>query len=140
LDDLAELSSCPTFFQQLVNKSSDVRITVVDGEYHAVELIAKDADGTQRCDIRRNNMADVEYREITLPTAIHEKVSRMMSHYNLRFAAIDMVVATTGEWYFLEVNPNGQWAWLDLDGNSNIAGSFVKAFSSELPSSGGVKS
>ncbi len=140
LDDLAELSWCPTFFQRYVIKSCDVRITVVDDAFHAVELAAKDADGTQRCDIRRNNMADVEYREITLPIAIHDKLSRMMTHYKLRFAAIDMVVATTGEWFFLEVNPNGQWAWLDLEGSTNIAASFLKAFSSGYATGDGVNS
>jgi hypothetical protein len=29
-----------------------------------------------------------------------------MNHYGLRFAAIDMAVAVTGEWFFFEINPN----------------------------------
>jgi len=32
---------------------------------------------------------------------------------------------------FFEVNPNGQWAWLDLSGGMNIAASFVKTFSKQ---------
>jgi len=31
----------------------------------------------------------------------------------LRFAAIDLVLDQTGEYWFLEANPNGQWAWIE---------------------------
>jgi len=100
----------------------------MDSEIHAVELLASDKPGEQRCDIRRNNMADVTYREISLPESIEDRICKLMAHYGLRFAAIDMAVSTNGEWYFFEVNPNGQWAWLDITGGMNIASSFVKAF------------
>ena len=41
-----------------------------------------------------------------------------------------MVVDRAGNSYCLEINPNGQWAWLDMAAGSDIAASFVKAFSS----------
>lgn len=126
LDDLAR---CPTLFQQSVRKQSDVRITVVDGDLHALELTAKDIDGQQRCDIRRNNMLDVKYRAITTPPNVKVALQRLVASYGLRFAAIDMAVATDGQWYFFEVNPNGQWAWLDLCGGATIYRSFVASFS-----------
>ena len=128
LANLEDLASCPTLFQQLIEKSGDVRITVVGKSIHAVELIAKEPDGSQRCDIRRNNMDDVSYRAVTLPQAVTASVERLMNHYNLRYAAIDMAIGKDGKWYFFEVNPNGQWAWLDLAGGMNIASSFVKEF------------
>jgi hypothetical protein len=39
-----------------------------------------------------------------------------------------MAISLRGDWFFFEVNPNGQWAWLDLVGSMNIARSFVNAF------------
>ena len=129
MDDASDLGSCPTLFQQYVDKQADIRITVVDHQVHAVELHAADDSGAQRCDIRRNNMADVRYLPTTLPSDISQLILRMMKHYRLRFAAIDMVVDRSGKWYFLEVNPNGQWAWLDLAGAATIWQSFVEAFS-----------
>ncbi len=128
LEKLDDLSSCPTLFQQMIEKTCDVRITVVGEDVHAVELTAKEPDGSQRCDIRRNNMDDVTYKPLTLPMDVAANVSRLMDHYCLRFAAIDMAIGTDGRWYFFEVNPNGQWAWMDLAGATNIASSFVKAF------------
>src|SRR5206468_1650617 len=92
------------------------------------ELTASDPDGSQRCDIRRNNMDDVTYRPIALPVDIESKIRELMRHYRLRFAAIDMAVTPSDQWVFFEVNPNGQWAWLDLAGEASIAASFVEAF------------
>jgi len=128
LENLADLAACPTLFQQRVDKRSDVRITVVDSDIHAVELLAGDKPGEQRCDIRRNNMSDVSYRPVTLPAEVEARVRKLMAHYRLRFGAIDMALARTGEWYFFEINPNGQWAWLDMTAGTNIAASFVKTF------------
>jgi hypothetical protein len=128
LQDLAIVKACPTFLQRFVEKSADIRITAVDSAIHAVELTAKDNDGRQRCDIRRNNMQDVTYRAIHLPDKVDGMVRRLMSHYGLRFAAIDMVVDVDGRWHFLEVNPNGQWAWLDLCGVTTIYKSFIESF------------
>lgn len=128
LNTLEDLSLCPTLFQRCISKQADVRITVVDDEVHAISLSAKDSDGLQRCDIRRNNMADVTYTPIQLPSDVSTRIRMLMEQYGLRFAAIDMAIATTGEWVFFEVNPNGQWAWLDIAGASNIAASFVASF------------
>jgi hypothetical protein len=128
LADLRDLSACPTLFQRLINKQCDVRITVVDDDIHAVELIAKEGDGSQRCDVRRNNMTDVEGRAIALPPSIAEQIRILVNHYRLRFAAIDMAVSTSGEWFYFEINPNGQWAWLDLTANTQIVRSFANSF------------
>ena len=133
LEWLNDLPSCPTLFQQYIAKQTDVRITVVDHDVHAVKLFAQDADGSQRCDIRRNNMDDVTYQAVELPVEVETGIRALMEHYRLRFAAIDMVVGTDGTWYFLEINPNGQWAWLDEAGCTNIAHSFIRSFGKLTP-------
>ncbi|MFI5387269.1 MAG: hypothetical protein ACHQ50_14255, partial [Fimbriimonadales bacterium] len=42
LRELGDLAACPTLFQEYVDKLYDVRITVVDRDLHAVELIAEE--------------------------------------------------------------------------------------------------
>jgi len=132
LSNLDDLELCPTLFQHFLKKSADVRITIVDGRITTVSLTARESDGSQRCDIRRNNMEDVAYQLIDLPGPIRDKLMRLMGHYSLRFAAVDMVIDTEGKWYFLETNPNGQWAWLDQTGVTDIASSFIDAFSKPI--------
>jgi len=131
LENLDDLHLCPTLFQEFIAKEHDVRITVVDADIHSVALIAKEKNGAQRCDVRRNNMADVTYQPIDLPDAVRAKIRALVEHYGLRFAAIDMAVGLSGEWYFFEVNPNGQWAWLDMWAGMNITASFLRAFSTQ---------
>jgi hypothetical protein len=128
LSDLDELRVCPTLFQRFIQKECDVRITLIDEHVHAVGLTARDAGGGQRCDIRRNNMDDVIYRPISPPAEVRSRLLALTASYSLRFAAIDMAVTPGGEWVFFEVNPNGQWAWLDLLGATDIASSFVETF------------
>lgn len=127
LDDLV---TCPTLFQERLDKAFDVRITIVDEAIHAVKLFATESDGSQRCDIRRNNMEDVRYEACILPSAIQQKLLDIVAHYHLRFAAIDMAVTNTGDWIYFEINPNGQWAWLDTCAGLDIADSFVRSFQS----------
>jgi len=74
-------------------------------------------------------MVDVVHSPIDLPDCVASGIWKLMHRYNLRFAAIDMVVSVNGDWLFLEINPNGQWAWIDQKADTNIAELFVKAFS-----------
>jgi len=120
--------ACPTLLQRRVEKKCDVRITVVDDDFHAVGLSAMDESGAQRLDIRRAGMAGVTYTALKLPAAVKDALQRYLASYHLRFAAIDMVVDQADRWIFLELNPNGQWAWLDQAGVADIASSFVNSF------------
>jgi D-alanine-D-alanine ligase-like ATP-grasp enzyme len=45
--------------------------------------------------------------------AIRAGVDKLMREFDLRFAALDFLVGVTGQWCFLEVNPNGQWVWIE---------------------------
>jgi hypothetical protein len=73
-------------------------------------------------------MDDVEYEPVSLPDDVVQRIGAMMKHYGLRFAAIDMAIGKDNNWYFFEINPNGQWAWLDVFSGTNIAGSFLRVF------------
>jgi hypothetical protein len=38
-----------------------------------------------------------------------------MASFGLNFASLDMIVTPDGEFVFLELNPNGQWLWLEYE-------------------------
>ena len=40
---------------------------------------------------------------------------RVMERFGLNFASLDMIVTPDGEFVFLELNPNGQWLWLEYE-------------------------
>ncbi len=113
----------PTLFQREVVDGFDVRVTLVDDDAVAVRLWRDDAE----VDIRRGNMVGVKYAAEQVPTYVRNALHSLVRSYGLRFAAIDMMVARD-TWHFLEINPNGQWAWLDLVGGAEIYKCFLTAF------------
>jgi len=40
---------------------------------------------------------------------------RLMDSFGINFASADMILTPEGEYVFLELNPNGQWLWLERD-------------------------
>ncbi|MBL8746675.1 MAG: hypothetical protein JNK58_10015 [Phycisphaerae bacterium] len=126
------LSGCPVLFQARVNKVTDIRMIVVDNHTTAISLTATDPEGSQRLDIRRDNMRDVRYAPMSVPSHVANGVRALMKGYGLRFAALDFAIDTDGRWAFFELNPNGQWAWLDLAGASDVGAPFVETMRSPL--------
>jgi glutathione synthase/RimK-type ligase-like ATP-grasp enzyme len=120
--DVPDLGA-PTLFQKRCF-GIDVRVTIVDEDVRAMEL--ERTDGV--IDVRRNNMRGVSYRTVHLPSELRTQLIRLVRSYQLRFAAIDMIRDSSDQWWFLELNPNGQWAWLDLEADANIFKAFIHAF------------
>jgi len=129
LGDDAAIRSCPTLFQHRVRKAFDVRVTVVD-EHVVPVAMTKLIEGEQIVDIRRDNMQGVHYEKKQMPREVERVLLSLLKSYQLRFAAVDFVVEEKGEWYFLEINPNGQWAWLDSSASAGIGVAFVEATAS----------
>jgi hypothetical protein len=119
------LAKTPTLFQERIDKECDVRVTVIDDEATAIALVAKDHN---QIDIRRNEMREVQYRPIEIPSVELRRIFTLVRGYGLRFAALDFAVTREGAWVFFELNPNGQWAWMDIEGCCSIHQSFLHAF------------
>ena len=70
-----------------------------------------------------------KYTIIDCPENIIKKCYQMMADFDLIFGAFDFIVTPENEWVFLEVNPNGQWLWLekslDLDISKKILDNLI---------------
>jgi hypothetical protein len=51
-----------------------------------------------------------------------------MSALDLAYGAFDFIRTENADWYFLEVNPAGEWAWLDVALGLPMRDSFVELF------------
>lgn len=96
-------------FQEWVPKDFEVRVTVVAGRTFAVAIRADSEAG--RIDWR-SDYSSHRYEVVEVPERVSAALGRYMSAFGLVFGAADFVVSPGGEWTFLELNPNGQWAWL----------------------------
>jgi len=120
LRDMARVAYAPCLFQAYVPKEFEVRVTVIGDALFAVGLDSQAADISKH-DWRRENSTGVRYFEMALPDAVVSQCLAFVKAYGLAFSAIDLVHTPDGEYVFLENNPNGQWAWLDLElGNGMI--------------------
>jgi glutathione synthase/RimK-type ligase-like ATP-grasp enzyme len=61
----------------------------------------------------RADYANVRYTITRLPDRVAAAVDRLMRALRLRFGALDLIVSPDDEYWFLEVNANGQWAWIE---------------------------
>lgn len=136
-EHLADLESArwsPAIYQPLIDKQSDVRVTVVGDKLFAAEIDSQQ-DPSARIDWRRTENSVLPHRPVELPPAVREGVHRLMSALGLLFGAIDFLRTRDGDWIFLEINPNGQWLWLDdtLDlGISNAVATWLAGESSQV--------
>ena len=108
----------PVYIQNYVQKSYEVRVTVIDDNYFAVKILSDNS-----VDWRDGNN---QYELIDVPEEVRECIKMMMKDFQLRFGAIDYTVSNDGKWYFLEINPNGQWQWLECILNLSISDCIMK--------------
>lgn len=118
-----QISFCPTFFQNKIHKKYDVRVTVVGNRLFPVSIDSQNNDLTI-IDWRKGNMI-LPHKLITLPIDIEEKCFDIVNKLGLKFGAIDLIQDENDNYIFLEINPNGQWAWIENRLGCDISGSIV---------------
>jgi RimK-like ATP-grasp domain len=108
---LESVALAPTIFQPYVEKAFELRAVVI-GERIFCAKIDSQANENTRKDWRAGER---EHEIFALPERVEASIRRLMASFGLNFASIDMIVTPEGEFVFLELNPNGQWLWLEIE-------------------------
>lgn len=95
-------------FQAQVPKVADVRAVVVGEQVFSTLITAPPGVVDWRSEYQ-----SLTYERVTCPNDVRRALARFLAAFGLNFGAFDFAVATDGAWWFLECNPNGQWAWLE---------------------------
>lgn len=125
--DLQTLKYCPSIFQEYVRKEYEIRLTVIDGTFYPVKISAKDQ--TKEIVDWRNEIDNIEYDFIDLPDSLKSKCIKLMESLNINFGAFDFIFSGD-DYYFLEVNANGQWLWLEIELGLDISQKLVQYLNS----------
>ena len=131
-DDLVQIGKvayAPCLFQEYIPKKYEVRVTVIGRRIFAVGLDTQQ-DEISKHDWRKRNCQGVKYFNSVLPKSIEVLCYKFMDLYDLQFSAFDFIVTPEDKYYFIENNPNGQWAWLDLELQNGMIHSMAKILSS----------
>jgi hypothetical protein len=134
LDELESLAACPAIFQQYVEKQVELRITIVGKEVFAAAIYSQEQPET-RVDFRRWALLppekDIKHTVFDLPEIIRTKLLALMDRLGLVFGCVDMILTPAGEYNFLEVNPSGQWGWIESKTRMPIMSTLVDLLLSE---------
>lgn len=103
---------CPMLFQAYVPKRVELRITVVGQQVFAAEIHSQQTNHT-RHDWRRYDLAETPHYPHVLPPEVTQRCLRLVQALGLCYGAIDMVVTPDDRYVFLEINPSGQYLWIE---------------------------
>ena len=112
LDHLESARYSPAIYQELVPKKHDLRVTIVGHQVFAAAIDSQ-SDPAATVDWRHTKNPDLPHRRVLLPDPLQSLLRQLMKTVGLAFAAIDMVETPGGDFVFLEMNPSGQWLWID---------------------------
>lgn len=106
---LDSVSLAPVIFQQYIPAIADVRVTVVGDRMFAAEI--KAAEDGYKIDYRMD-LSGASFEPTTLADETQQRIQRLMKRLGLVYGAIDLR-RTTSEDVFLEINPAGEWRFVE---------------------------
>ena len=110
-DDIDRITSFPIFMESNIHKKLDLRCTVVGNDVFAAEIHSQISEDS-KIDWRKGKKI-LNHKEHNLPENIKKMCIELTQKLNLNYSAIDMVLDENNNYIFLEINPNGQWAWIE---------------------------
>lgn len=115
--------TCPVFLQQEVRRTADVRVTIVGDACFAVDI--QTVEGTVDW---RTPDARPRYTPFELDDVTELQCRSMLAELGLVYGAFDFIRTPEGSLVFLEVNPTGEWAWLETELGLPMRDAFVRLF------------
>ncbi len=100
----------PAIYQQMVKKQFDVRAVLMGDRVYsfALRTPANSLDWRHDAAMRK---VTVEY--VATPPAVESGILEFARRSGACFGSLDIAVDRNGEWWFLEINEEGQFLWLD---------------------------
>jgi ATP-GRASP peptide maturase of grasp-with-spasm system len=110
----------PCLFQQLIDKNIEIRTFFLNGQCFSM-AICSTFDKQTQIDFRRyNDRHPNRCLPYQLPLDIENKISLLMDKMRLNCGSLDLILDNHGTYYYLEVNPVGQFGMVSYPCNYNI--------------------
>lgn len=107
-----DVALCPVTAQSYVEKKVELRVTVVGDDVFAAEIHSQ-ATRRTRVDWRHYDERNTTHRAHALPAPVARVLLELTRALGLVYSAIDLVLTPDDRYVFLEVNPNGQYQWIE---------------------------
>ena len=118
----------PWFVQERIDGEEEVTVVYVDGKTYAANA-PRDSFGGE--DSRKSLMEKpISWPRCELSDEEEHAIKGFMDETGYRFGRFDFI-RKDGELWFLELNPNGQWAWLDQKNENGLVSMVANTIKSE---------
>ena len=124
LEESDSIRYAPSIYQEYVAKAADIRVTIVGNRVFAAKIIASELPANIP-DWRYAEYETLHHEEHELPSALQESCIALVRRLRLEFGAVDLALTEANEYVFLEINANGQWAWLESAVGAEISSAIV---------------
>jgi ATP-GRASP peptide maturase of grasp-with-spasm system len=102
----------PTFIQEKIEKEFELRIFYLNPFFYASAIISQN-DPKTRVDFRNYNKEHPNrILPYNLPNDVKTKLTNLLNKFNFNACSIDIIVDKKGDYYFLEINPVGQFEFI----------------------------
>jgi glutathione synthase/RimK-type ligase-like ATP-grasp enzyme len=113
LAHLDQLALSPMTFQEHLAKSVELRVTLIGGRVFTAAVDSQALERS-RVDWRKEGRRLVNaWAPYSLAPDVADRLLQLAARLQLSYGAVDIVVTPDGRHVFLEVNPAGEWFWLD---------------------------
>ena len=107
-----DISLSPIIAQSYVEKKLELRITVVGKKIFSCAIYSQNSARTKH-DWRKYDFTNIKHEIFDLPELIQAELFSLMSELKIVYGAFDLILTPENEFVFLEVNPSGQWLWIE---------------------------
>jgi glutathione synthase/RimK-type ligase-like ATP-grasp enzyme len=118
LDLIDNVRYAPVIFQSYIEADVDLRITVVGERFFTAAIHSQDT--SYKVDFRMD-IGRARVEPSVLPDDVQAKLLALMQALGLQYGAIDMRRRPDGSHVFLEINPAGQWLFIERQTGQPIA-------------------
>jgi glutathione synthase/RimK-type ligase-like ATP-grasp enzyme len=122
IQDIEQYDLTPSIFQENVEKEYELRITVVGNDVFSAKVDSQ-KDPETKSDWRKMKL---RFERAEVPIEVQNMCLGLIKELRLQFGAIDMIKTPDGNYVFLEINPNGQWAWIEDQTGHKISDSIIR--------------
>jgi glutathione synthase/RimK-type ligase-like ATP-grasp enzyme len=124
--DFSSANLSPALFQNYIPKAYELRIHIIDKNITPIKINSQEHPEAQVD--WRIAQRDLHYELVILPKDIELKLLLLMDRLEIRFGIVDMIVTKGGNYVFLEINPDGNWLWIEQKIHTPISESIAFYF------------
>ena len=108
----------PSLIQKRIDKKYELRIFFLMGKFFTAKICDEDLSEVDH----RINMIYLKgrFENFNLPTEIEYKLCKVLQEIGLNCASIDMIIDSNDEYFFLEINPTGEFTYHSYYNNTYL--------------------